>query len=75
MAGYPQMTMSFISYVSNQLEIQKLTEYFQSYQLCDGVKDSVGNTSIKVHSITCEINLEEPIQSANQANTVNRSSD
>ena len=47
----------------------------QSYQLCDGVKDSVGNTAVDVHSIPCEINLEEPIQSSNQVKTVNRSSD
>ena len=38
-------------------------------------KDSVGNTSVNVHSIACEINLEDPIHSSNQAKTVNWSSD
>ena len=46
----------------------------QSYQLCDGVKDSVGNISVNVHSIPCEINLEDPIQSSYQAKSINRSS-
>ena len=47
----------------------------QSYQLLDGVKDSVGNISVNVHSIPSETNLEDPIQSSNQENTVNWSSD
>ena len=33
----------------------------QSYQLCDGVRDGVENTSVNVHYIPCEINLEDPI--------------
>ena len=47
----------------------------QSYQLCDDVKDSVGNTAVDVYSIPCELNLEEQIQSSNQLKTVSQSSD
>ena len=47
----------------------------QSYQLCDGVKDSVGRKFVNEHSIPYEINLEDPIQSSNQAKSVNQSSD
>ena len=47
----------------------------QSYQLCDGVKDSVGSKFVNEHSIPYEINLEDPIQSSNQAKSVNQSSD
>ena len=56
-------------------EMHRIFSEVQSYQLCDGVKDSVGNTSGSLHSIPCEISLEDPIQSSNQAKTVNRSSD
>ena len=52
-------------------EMQRIFSEIQSYQLCDGVKDSVRNTSVNLHSIPCEINLEDPIQSFNQAKTVN----
>ena len=46
----------------------------QSYQLCEDVKDSVGNTAVDVYSIPCELNLEEQIQSSNQLKTVSQSS-
>ena len=52
-------------------EMHKIFSEIQSYQLCDGVKNSAGITSINVHSIPCEINLEELIQPSNQAKTVN----
>ena len=52
-------------------EMHKIFSEVQSYQLCDGVKNSAGNTSINVHSIPCEINLEDLIQPSNQAKTVN----
>ena len=51
--------------------MHKIFSEIQSYQLCDGVKNSAGITSINVHSIPCEINLEELIQPSNQAKTVN----
>ena len=47
----------------------------QSYQLCDDIKDSLGNTAVDVYSIPCELNLEEQIQSSNQLKTVSQSSD
>ena len=56
-------------------EMHRIFSEIQSYQLCDGVKDTVGNTSVNVHSIPCEINLEDAIQSSNQVKTVNQSSD
>ena len=37
-------------------EMHRIFSEIQSYQLCDGVKDSVGNTSGNVHSIPCDIN-------------------
>ena len=55
--------------------MHRIFSEIESYQLCDGVKDSAGNTSVNVHSIPCEINLEDPIQSSYQVKTVNRSSD
>ena len=48
-------------------EIHRIFSEIQSYQLCDGVKDSVGSTFVNVHSIPYEINLEDPIHSSNQA--------
>ena len=51
--------------------MHRIFSEIQSYQLCDGVKNSAANTSINVHSIPCEINLEELIQPSNQAKTVN----
>ena len=56
-------------------EMHRIFSEIQSYQLCDGVKDKVGNTSVNVHSIPCEINLEDPIQLSYKGKTVNRSSD
>ena len=55
--------------------MHRIFSEIQSYQLCDGVKDSAGNTSVNVLSIPCEISLEDLIQSSNQAKTANRSSD
>ena len=46
--------------------MHKIFSEIQSYQLCDGVKDSVGNTSVNVHSIPCDTNLEDPIHSSNK---------
>ena len=44
--------------------MHRIFSEIQSYQLCDGVKDSVRKTSVNVHSIPCEINLEDQIQSS-----------
>ena len=52
-------------------ELHKIFSEIQSYQLCDSVKNSAGNTSINIHFIPCEINLEDLIQPSNQAKTVN----
>ena len=46
----------------------------QSYQLCDGVKDSVVNTSVNAHFIPFETD-RNPVHSSNPAKTVNWSSD
>ena len=40
-------------------EMHRIFFEIQSYQSCDGVKDSVGNTSVNVHSIPCEINFQD----------------
>ena len=53
-------------------ELHRIFSEIQSYRLCDGVKDCVGNTSVNVHSIPSEINLEDLIYSPNQAKTINR---
>ena len=45
-------------------EMHRIFSEIQSYQLCNGVKDSVGITSVNVHFIPCEINIEDPIQSS-----------
>ena len=42
----------------------------QSYQLCDGVKDSVVNTSVNAHFIPFETD-RNPVHSSNPAKTVN----
>ena len=62
----------FKSSVENS-EMHRIFSEIQFYQLCYCVKGSVGHTSVDVHSIPCEINLEDPIQSSTQAKTVNRS--
>ena len=60
---------------ARNLEKHRIFSEIPYYQLLDGVKDSVGNTSVNVHSIPSETNLEDPIQSSKQKKTVNWSSD
>ena len=68
------MTKLFKRSVRNS-EMHKIFSEIQSYQLCGGAKDSVGNTSVNLNSIPCEISLEDLIKSSNHAKTVNRSAD
>ena len=55
--------------------MHRIFSEIQSYQQCGVAKDSVGNASVNLNSIPCEISLEDLIKSSNQAKTVNRSSD